>query len=375
MTREETVPGDVLLAQTVVIGAGVVGLAVARTLAQRGQEVLVLEAGPRFGEGTSSRNSEVIHAGIYYPAGSLKARMCVEGRQRLYDYCERRKVGYRRCGKWIIGSGESQRVVLEGIRKKAAGNGVHLEFRNQKAVEAQLPGVHAVAGLWSAETGIVDSHGLMLSLLGELHDAGGQFVCEAPVVAASTGREGHRLSIGGRAPCTLIARRVVNCAGLGAVRIAQVWEGLPERRTPQQWLAKGVYFSYSGRHPFSTLVYPVPEPGGLGIHLTLDLAGQARFGPDVEWIESENYHVDPVRSVAFAEAVGQWWPGLDAGRLQPAYAGIRPKLCGPGEGPADFRIDGQEEHGVEGLVNLFGIESPGLTSCLAIAELVAAKLD
>lgn len=372
--EESKVSGEVLHAQTVVIGAGVVGLAVAREMALAGQEVLVLEAGPTFGEGISSRNSEVIHAGIYYPEGSLKARLCVDGRQRLYDYCRSRRVAHKRCGKWIVGAGTEQIADLEGIQERAGKNGVDLQFRDGKCVERALPGVRAVAGLWSPETGIIDSHGLMLSLLGELEDAGGQLVCGAPVLAASVESCGHALTVGGREPCTLVARQVVNCAGLGAVPLAQIWEGLPDSQRLQQWLARGVYFSYSGRHPFNTLVYPIPEPGGLGVHLTLDLGGQARFGPDVEWIESENYSVDPGRASRFAAGVRAWWPGLDECRLQPAYAGIRPKLSGPGNGFADFRIDGPGNHGVEGLVNLFGIESPGLTSSLAIAAYVAAML-
>ncbi|MFV8570430.1 NAD(P)/FAD-dependent oxidoreductase [Marinobacter sp. SBS5] len=360
--------------QTVVIGAGVVGLAVARELARSGREVLVLEAGPRFGEGISSRNSEVIHAGIYYPTDSLKAALCVLGREQLYEYCASRKVGHRKCGKWIVATDDRQASRLEAICRQAEANGVRLQHAEGNAVGLQCPDIRATAGLWSPETGIIDTHGLMLSLLGELEHAGGQLVLNSPVMAAESSIDGHRLSVSGEASTTLIAREVVNAAGLGAPGLARNWLGLPDSAKPEQWLARGVYFSYSGKHPFNHLIYPLPEPGGLGVHLTLDLAGQARFGPDVEWVEAEDYTVNPTRAQAFAEGIRQWWPSLDASRLQPAYAGIRPKLAGPDGGFVDFRIDGPEEHGVPGLVHLFGIESPGLTSCLAIADFVKRKL-
>lgn len=360
--------------QTVVIGAGVVGLAVGRALARAGHEVIVLEAGDHFGGGISSRNSEVVHAGIYYPEHSLKARLCVEGRRQLYRYCEQHRVGFRRCGKWIVASADRQMAQLEAIQKGAAHNGVALDLVGKSDLTAQVPELTAAAGLWSPETGIVDSHALMLSLLGDLEDASGQLVLRAPVLGAETSGSRHCLSVGGDMPCVLEARNVINAAGLGAAALAQGWVGLPTGQKPAQWLARGVYFSYTGRHPFKTLVYPVPEPGGLGVHLTLDLAGQARFGPDVEWIETEDYTVQPDRVGRFVSSIKAWWPGLDARRLQPAYAGIRPKLAGPDGGFSDFRIDGPEDHGVAGLVNLFGIESPGLTSCLAIADLVALKL-
>lgn len=367
-------PGELLETETVVIGAGVVGLAIARALAKSGHDVIVLESGDRFGEGTSSRNSEVIHAGIYYPEQSLKARLCVEGRQRLYDYCQSHKINHRKCGKWIIAASDSQARKLEDIQAAATRNGVKLAMHDADAVTRQVPQINACAGLWSPETGIIDSHGLMLSLLGELQDAGGQLVLRSPVVAAESVAGHHLLRVAGDNPLTLKATQVINAAGLGAVPLAKTWAGLSDHHKPQQWFARGVYFSYSGRHPFNTLIYPVPEPGGLGVHLTLDLAGQARFGPDVEWIEQEDYTVNPNRLETFARGIRQWWPTLDPSRLQPAYAGIRPKLCGPDGGFADFRIDGPEDHGVPGLVNLFGVESPGLTSCLAIADLVKKKL-
>lgn len=372
--RTKVTEAENLKIQTVVIGAGVVGLAVARELARAGRDVIVLESGNRFGDGISSRNSEVIHAGIYYPKGSLKARLCVSGRRKLYDYCLSRQVGHRKCGKWIVATTASQQAQLAGIRSAAECNGVSLDLVEGAEVRKRMPEIRVESALWSPETGIIDSHGLMVSLLGELEDHGGQLVLHAPVLSARSGRGCHRLTVGGDSACTLVADEVVNAAGLGAPVLAKHWEGLPEGQQPDQWLARGVYFSYSGRHPFDSLIYPVPVAGGLGVHLTLDLAGQARFGPDVEWVGSEDYTVDPQRAHQFADGIRQWWPGLDVSRLQPAYAGIRPKLKGPGDGFFDFRIDGPGEHGIPGLVNLFGIESPGLTSCLSIAELVREKL-
>lgn len=367
-------PVESVETETVVIGAGVIGLAVGRALARAGQDVIVLERGERFGEGVSSRNSEVIHAGLYYPEGTLKARLCVEGRRQLYDYCQSHKVAYRKCGKWIVATGDAQNDRLLEIQASAAANGVALALYDAGQTARELPELSVSSGLWSPETGIIDSHGLMLSLLGELQDAGGQLVLRAPVAAAESDNQGHRLRIDGDTPLVLKAKTVINAAGLGAVPLARRWEGLPDEAKPEQWMARGVYFSYRGRTPFNTLIYPVPEPGGLGVHLTLDLAGQARFGPDVEWIEEEDYTVDPARGDAFANGIRQWWPKLDPSRLQPAYAGIRPKLVGPRGGFADFRVDGPHEHGVPGLVNLFGIESPGLTSCLAIADMVREQL-
>ncbi|WP_421911123.1 NAD(P)/FAD-dependent oxidoreductase [Marinobacter sp.] len=365
---------DILQADTVVIGAGIIGLAVARKLAMQGRDVLVLEFGAHFGEGVSSRNSEVIHAGIYYPEDSLKARLCVRGRRMLYDYCQARGINHRRTGKWIVANGASQVERLDTIASQALRNGVPLQRMTRRALQVSLPDVTAQEALYSPETGIVDSHGVMLSLLGELEDYGGQLVRRAPVERAATYDEEHRLSVGGQAPCELRAHRVVNAAGLGAVPLATSWKGVPADIAPRQWLARGVYFSYSGRHPFHSLVYPVPEPGGLGVHLTLDLAGQARFGPDVEWIKRVDFSVDPGRARSFANSIRRWWPALDDSRLQPAYAGIRPKLAGPDGGFSDFCIAGERQHGVPGLVHLFGIESPGLTASLAIADEVAKLL-
>lgn len=368
------VTSEILEVDTAVIGAGVVGLAVARRLAKAGREVVVLEAGDRFGEGISSRSSEVIHAGIYYPKNSLKARLCVEGRRQLYDYCESRKVGHRKCGKWVIATHDAQNSTLEGIQQHAASNGVPLDLKDGAAIARRLPGVSVSAGLWSPETGILDTHGLMLALLGEMEDAGGSLALRSPVERVESAAGAHTLHVAGPSPCRLKVRNLVNSAGLGAVPLTKSWAGLPDAHKPTQWFARGVYFSYSGRHPFRNLIYPVPEPGGLGVHLTLDLAGQARFGPDVEWIEQEDYRVDPERVCTFAAGIRRWWPALEVERLQPAYAGIRPKLKDANGGFFDFRVDGPEEHGIPGLVNLFGIESPGLTSCLAIAEMVRDKL-
>lgn len=371
MNAKQMTKRDILQADTVVIGAGIIGLAVARKLAMQGRDVLVLEFGAHFGEGVSSRNSEVIHAGIYYPEDSLKARLCVRGRRMLYDYCQARGINHRRTGKWIVANGASQVERLDTIASQALRNGVPLQRMTRRALQVSLPDVTAQEALYSPETGIVDSHGVMLSLLGELEDYGGQLVRRAPVERAATYDEEHRLSVGGQAPCELRAHRVVNAAGLGAVPLATSWKGVPADIAPRQWLARGVYFSYSGRHPFHSLVYPVPEPGGLGVHLTLDLAGQARFGPDVEWIKRVDFSVDPGRARSFANSIRRWWPALDDSRLQPAYAGIRPKLAGPDGGFADFCIAGERQHGVPGLVHLFGIESPGLTASLAIADEVA----
>ncbi len=359
---------------TVVIGAGVVGLAIARTLARQGREVLVLEAGQRFGEGISSRNSEVVHGGLYYPEHSLKAELCVQGRRAIYDFCETRHLPCRKCGKWIVAR-EAEADRLSQIRDQAENNGVRLELFGGQSLAGQLPDIVADAALYSPETGIVDSHAFMLALLGELEDAGGQLICQAPVARVVTEPGGYRVEVGGPEPCWLKASGVVNSAGLGAVPLANGWEGMPPDLVPVQHFARGVYFSYSGRHPFQSLIYPVPEPGGLGVHLTLDMAGQARFGPDVEWIDSPDYTVDPQRADAFAHSISQWWPDLDPGRLQPAYAGVRPKLHGPDEAFADFQIQGPEVHGLPGVVQLFGIESPGLTASLAIAERVARMLD
>jgi len=366
-----------------VIGAGVVGLAVGRALAQRGLETVVLERADAIGTATSSRNSEVIHAGIYYAAGSLKARLCVRGRSLLYAYCASHGVAHARCGKLIVASGEAQRAALYQIEQAARRNGVD-DLRWLEAAEALAlePALQADAALLSPSTGIVDSHGLMLSLQGGLEAQGGALALCSPVQGLSSRADGHVLQVGGDTPMELHCRIVVNAAGLWAPGLAARHAGLATRPLPQARYAKGSYFALAGRSPFSRLVYPVPEAGGLGVHLTLDLAGQARFGPDVEWItpdtpEAIDYRVDPHRADGFYAAIRRYWPDLPDGALQPAYSGVRPKLALPGEAPGavhDFLIEGRAAHGLPGLVNLFGIESPGLTASLAIAEEVVQGL-
>ena len=360
----------------VVAGAGVVGLAAARALAAAGHEVLVLEAADCIGSGTSSRNSEVIHAGIYYPAGSLKAKLCVEGRRALYEFCAERQVAHRQCGKLIVATEAAQLGQLDAIRARAHANGAtEVTAVSAAEVAEREPEVSCVGALWSPMTGIIDSHGLMLALRGEVEARGGALALKSPIVGGAIGEDGIRLEVGGDEPCTLLARRFVNAAGLDAQRVAGLLAGFPAARVPRQYLARGCYFTLAGRQPFRHLVYPVPEPGGLGVHVTLDLAGQARFGPDVEWIERPGYQVDPARAEKFYGAVRRYWPGLADGAIQPGYAGIRPKLSGPGEPDADFLVHGPAEHGVPGMVNFFGIESPGLTASLALARLALQLLE
>ncbi|WP_439528456.1 NAD(P)/FAD-dependent oxidoreductase [Pannonibacter sp.] len=359
--------------ETVVIGAGVVGLAVARALALAGDEVMVLERHGLIGSETSARNSEVIHAGIYYPKDSLKARLCVAGRDLLYAYAAERGVGHRRIGKLIVAADAAQAERLEAIAMAAAANGVtDLERLDRKAALALEPALDCVAALHSPSTGIIDSHGLMLALQGDLEAAGGQVVLNTAVVRVEPLNGSYALEIGGEGGYRLICRRLVLASGLGTAALVS---GLPGYPLPRFGLAKGSYFRLSGRAPFSHLIYPVPEPGGLGIHLTLDLGGQARFGPDVEWIETEDYRVDPERSARFAASIRRYWPALPDDALMPDYAGIRPKLGGPQDPPADFRIDGPTQHGHAGLAVLMGIESPGLTSALALANEVVARIN
>ncbi len=358
----------------VVIGAGVVGLAVARALALQGREVMVLEAANAIGTGTSSRNSEVIHAGIYYAAGSLKARLCVQGKQMLYAYCAERGIGHRRCGKLIVATSETQVAALQGIIARAAANGVDdLVLLTRDEARAMEPQLECVAAIHSPSTGIVDSHALMLALQGDLENAGGLVAFNAGVASAQAGPEGIALAT--QDSTQLLATTVVNAAGLGAPALASRIQGLDARRVPQAHYAKGNYFTLAGRAPFSRLIYPVPEAAGLGVHLTLDLGGQAKFGPDVQWVESaDDLVVDPRRGDAFYAEVRRYWPALQDGALLPGYAGMRPKISGPSEAAADFVIQGPAVHGVPGLVNLFGIESPGLTSSLAIGDHVAGLL-
>ena len=360
----------------VVIGAGVVGLACARALALRGRDVIVLEQAEAIGTGTSSRHSEVIHAGIYYPPGSLKARMCVAGRRMMYRYMDERGIPYSRLGKLIVATSDDQVPALERLRATAARNGVtNLEMLSAGEARGREPELACVAALWSPSTGVADSHSYMLGLQGDAEDRGAMVAFHAPVEYGRLSDEGITLEVGGDGAMTLQARLVVNSAGLHAQDLARRLEGFPEERVPPSYYCKGNYYSLSGcRAPFSSLIYPAPEQAGLGVHLTLDLAGQARFGPDVEWIECIDYDVDPGRSDGFYAAVRKYWPGLPDGALQPGYAGIRPKVQAPGEPAADYVIQGPADHGVSGLVNLFAIESPGMTSSLAIADHVADML-
>lgn len=359
----------------VVAGAGVVGLAIARALALKGREVLVLEATGLIGSDTSARNSEVIHAGLYYAAGSLKARLCIEGREALYAYCAERGIPHRRCGKLIVATDAAETEKLAAIDAHARACGVgNLDYLTGAQARALEPALNAEAALLSPSTGIIDSHALMLAYRGELEDAGGMIAFNAPILRGEVTPGGIALEVGGAEPMRLACSTFINAAGHGAVPLARAIDGLPAEAIPQAYLCKGSYFTLSGRAPFSRLVYPVPEHAGLGVHLTLDLGGQARFGPDTEWIDAPNYDVDPARGEKFYAAIRRYWPALPDGALNPAYAGIRPKIVPPGAPAADFRIDGPQEHGVKGLVQLFGIESPGLTASLAIGELVAGKL-
>ena len=358
----------------IVIGAGVVGLAVARALVRKGREVMVLEAASAIGTGTSSRNSEVIHAGMYYTGGSLKAQLCVQGKQLLYDYCALRGIGHSRCGKLIVATHESQVAQLQSIISKAAANGVHdLVLLDREQALAMEPQLECVAAVHSPSTGIVDSHALMLSLQGDIENAGGFVVLNTAVDQLI--RTQAAIEVIAKDGTGLAANTVVNAAGLNAPQVASRIKGLDPKHVPVTFWAKGNYFTLSGKSPFSRLIYPVPEAAGLGVHLTIDLGGQAKFGPDVEWVDSpDDLLVDPSRSDAFYAEVRKYWPGLKDGALQAGYAGIRPKLHGPGEAAGDFVIQAESTHGIPGLVNLFGIESPGLTSSLAIGEVVSQML-
>jgi L-2-hydroxyglutarate oxidase LhgO len=360
--------------ECVVIGAGVVGLAVARALALSGREVWVLEAAEGIGTGASSRNSEVIHAGIYYPTDSLKARFCVEGKRMLYEYCGERGIPHKRLGKLIVAAAEEEVPVLAGIKRKAAENGVtDLETVSGDEAQGMEPALRVAGALLSPSTGIIDSHALMLAYQGDIENAGGAVVFHAPVLGGQVmgGGRGFLLQIGGDEPMALECEILVNAVGLHAPDVARRIEGIPPETIPRKYLCKGSYYSLLGRAPFSRLIYPVPEKAGLGVHLTLDLGGQARFGPDTEWIESEDYDVDIRRADGFYAAIRRYWPDLPQGALSPGYAGIRPKISGPTEPNADFLVSGPARHGIGGLVNLFGIESPGLTASMALGAHVA----
>jgi L-2-hydroxyglutarate oxidase LhgO len=358
----------------VVIGAGVVGLAVARALARAGRDVVVIEALDAIGQVTSARNSEVIHAGLYYPTGSLKARLCVAGKRLLYDYCAERGVAHRRCGKLVVAAHAQQADHLQLLAQQARANGVDdVQLLSGEQARRMEPALAAQAALWSPSTGIVDSHGLMLALLGDAQEQGAMLALKSPVLRGEVTPQGIVLDVGGEQPMRIRARSVVNAAGLAACDIARSIDGLAADVVPRAYRCKGSYFSLAGKAPFSRLVYPVPEAGGLGVHLTLDLGGQARFGPDVQWLgadEAVDYAVDARRGEGFYAAIRRYWPSLPDGALLPAYSGVRPKISGPGEPAADFIVQGPAVHGVPGLVNLFGIESPGLTASLAIGDIV-----
>lgn len=365
-----------------VIGAGVVGLAVGRALAQGGLQTVVAEAADGVGTGVSSRNSEVIHAGLYYAPGSHKARLCVRGKELLYALCASHGVPHVACGKLMVATDEAQHAALAGLQQRAQANGVPVQMMTAAEARALEPELACTQALWSPSTGIVDSHALMLALQGDLERAGGQLALQSPVQGAlfRAGRPAVvRVGADGGEAFEIEADRVVNAASLHACALASRFDGLDARHVPQPRFAKGSYFTLAGRTPFKHLVYPAPLDAWLGVHVTLDLAGRARFGPDLEWLDVEqpeqiDYRVDAERARPFEAAIRRYWPGLPSGALQPGYSGVRPKIHGPQEPAPDFRIDGPAQHGVAGLVNLFGVESPGLTSALAIGELVAALL-
>ena len=362
--------------QVLVIGAGVVGLACARAAALAGHEVIVAEATGGIGNGVSSRNSEVIHAGMYYPTGSLRARHCVRGRRMLYAFCASHGVPHDKVGKLIVATDEKQTGKIEAIYKQGQTNGVEgLEFLGGNAARALEPALNCVAAMLSPETGIIDSHSFMLALQGDLEDRGGMIAFNTRIERLTPSASGWQVTFGGAEGGTLDVDAVVNSAGLGAQAIARATEGYPASRVPKLVLAKGNYFGFAGRPVFSHLIYPAPVEGGLGTHVTLDMAGRMRFGPDVEWIDTESYSVDPKRADSFYASIRTYFPGLPDDSLVPDYCGIRPKLTGKGEPAADFLIDGPADHGLRRLVHLFGIESPGLTSSLSIAEDVARMLE
>jgi L-2-hydroxyglutarate oxidase LhgO len=359
-----------------VVGAGVVGLSIARLLALRGHDVIVAEKTGGIGNGVSSRNSEVIHGGMYYPTGSIRARHCVAGRRKLYEFCAARAVPHRRCGKLIVATNDIEQAKIEGIYRQGLANGVEgLALIGGDEARALEPSLACIAAILSSETGILDSHAFMLALQADLENHGGVIAFNAPVQRLSRAGCEWDVHVGGRDPAAVKVDALVNASGLDAQRLARLTEGYPESRVPRLVLAKGNYFGCLGRQGFSRLIYPAPVDGGLGTHVTVDLAGRVRFGPDVEWIDAEDYAVDPRRAESFYASIRRYWPGLPDGALVPDYAGVRPKLTGPGEPAADFVIDGPAEHGLPGLVHLFGIESPGLTASLSLAEDVAERLE
>lgn len=372
----------------VVVGAGVVGLACARALARQGREVIVLERHPDFGRETSARNSEVLHAGFYYPTDSIKARLCVRGHALLSDYCQRHAIAMQTCGKLVVAQNPQQEAELARLLAQGEANGVAgLRLMGAQAAQRMEPALRCTAALHSSNTGILDSHALMRALLGEAEAHGASLARLSPLLAAwwekgefvlEVGRSAAEKMAGTRLPhLRLRSRVVINAAGLGAQAVAAALVGFPSGLIPKPHLAKGNYYALAGRAPFRRLIYPVPETGGLGVHLTLDLGGQARFGPDVEWLapgQAMDYHVDPARAANFYREIRRYWPDLPDAALTPAFCGIRPKISGPGETAADFCIQDESQHGLPGWINLFGIESPGLTASLAIAELVVGRV-
>ena len=362
--------------EATVVGAGAVGLACGRALVRRGLSVLVLEAAPHIGQGVSSRNSEVIHGGLYYPIGSLKARFCVEGRRALYAFLDSHKVDHRKCGKLIVATEDAEVERIEAIFQQAIANGVEgLEHLTGAEARALEPGLNAYAAILSPESGVFDSHGYILALQGEIEDAGGSVVVSTPFEGAEPLADGgFRLTAGGEGGATLTTRLLVTAPGLQAQAVAGLIAGYPADGIPAGHFGKGVYFRLTGKAPFERLIYPPPIPGALGTHYRKDMGGQAVFGPDLTYVETEDYSVDPAKAAEFEHYVRRFWPGLPDGALTPDYAGIRPKLHGPGQPQPDFQLNGQDVHGLDGLVALFGIESPGLTSSLAIGEAVTAML-
>jgi L-2-hydroxyglutarate oxidase LhgO len=360
----------------VIVGAGAVGLACGYALAQRGLAVIVLESGPRIGEGVSSRNSEVIHAGLYYPTGSLRARLCVQGRRQLYPFLEAHGVAYRRCGKLIVATSDEEVPTIEKLLHQGQLNGVeNLRLIDKQDAVALEPQVHCVAALISPESGVFDSHGYMLALRGEIEARGGFVVCESPFASATPLEQGgFQVTTGGPSETTLRSKYLVTAAALDAQSVASNIEGFPSHLIPKRHLGKGVYFKLTGKAPFDRLVYPTPIPGALGTHYRKSLGGQAVFGPDLAYVDEIDYSVDPSRANSFYESIRRYWPSLPEGSLVADYAGIRPKIHGPGEPQPDFRIDDLEAHGIPGLIALFGIESPGLTSSLALGEEIALRL-
>ncbi len=361
-------------ADCVVIGAGVVGLAVARAMARKGREVLILEAETTFGSVTSSRNSEVIHAGIYYAHGSLKERFCVEGRDKLYAFCDAYRVNYKRTTKLVYAEDESQVPGLKKLQAHAGASGVHMTWMTRTEASRLEPALHCAAALHSPLSGIVDSHGFMLAMIGDIETAGGVIAYNSPVTGGA-GADGHVvLDVGGSAAMQIAARTVINCAGLGAQPLSRTIKGVRPDSIPVQHYAKGNYFYLSGRPPFTRLIYPLPGVASLGIHYTLDMSGQARFGPDLQWVTALDYHVDESRIGLFYAEIRKYWPELPDGALRPGYSGIRPKIQGPGEPGVDFMIQTPDQTGINGFIALYGIESPGLTSSLAIGDAVAERV-